>query len=194
MLALVLAVLCVSGLSGCSKAEPKITVVTITPSAEESLDNIRLEGGWYGYWSVTDATRDWKSVEGEHWDSCGEVIQEETGISLLLWDEDMPRDNYLAKLRLKEEEGQYSCIGGDFLDVAVVPEEVRLRLYNKDGAVLQITGQYEDSVTGSFYYTFFLRPWGDPWPDTGRRPACYENWYLPKIETSTGVPGSINAK
>ena len=61
-------------------------------------------------------------------------------------------------------------------------------------AVLLISGQYEDSVTGSFCYTFFLRPWGDPWPDTGRRPACYESWYLPKIQSGASVPDKIDAK
>ena len=42
MLALALAVLCALGLSGCGKAEPKITVVTITPSPEENLESISL--------------------------------------------------------------------------------------------------------------------------------------------------------
>ena len=42
---LVLAALCTLGLSGCGKAEPKITVVTMTPSPEENLESISLEGG-----------------------------------------------------------------------------------------------------------------------------------------------------
>ena len=97
---LVFAALCTLVLSGCGKAEPKITVVTMTPSPEENLESISLEGGWYGYWSASDATGDWKSVEGKYWDCCAEVLVEDDGCSLLLWDEDMPRDNYLAKLRL----------------------------------------------------------------------------------------------
>ena len=194
MFTLVLAVLCVSGLSGCGKAEPKITVVTITPSPDETPENMMLEGGWYGYWSISDATRDWKSVAENHWDCCGEVLQEDDGISLLLWDEDMPRDNYLAKLRLKEEEGRYSCTGGDYLDIAVVPDEIVIRIFNREGTVLLITGQFEDPVTGSFGYTILLRPWGDPWPDTGRRPAYYEGWYLPKIQSGARIPDKIEAK
>ena len=42
MLALALVVLFTLGLSGCGKAEPKITVVTITPSPEEKLESISL--------------------------------------------------------------------------------------------------------------------------------------------------------
>ena len=194
MLALVLAVLCVSVLSGCGKAEPKITVVSITPSPDEPHENTMLEGGWYGYWSISDATGDWKSVAEKHWDCCGEVLKEDDGISLLLWDEDMPRDNYLAKLRLKEEEGRYTCTGGYYLDIAVVPDEIVLRLFNREGTVLLITGQFEDPVTGSFGYTILLRPWGDPWPDTGRRPAYYESWYLPLIQSGAGIPDKIDAK
>ena len=191
---LMLAVVCTLGLSGCGKAEPKITVVALSPGPEEKLENISLAGGWYGYWSISDATKDWKSVAEKHWDCCGEVLKEDDGISLLLWDEDMPRDNYLAKLRLKEEEGRYTCTGGYYLDIAVVPDEIVLRLFNREGTVLLITGQFEDPVTGSFGYTILLRPWGDPWPDTGRRPAYYESWYLPLIQSGAGIPDKIDAK
>lgn len=189
---LVLAALCTLGLSGCGKAEPKITVVSITPSPEENRKSISLEGGWYGYWSASDATGDWKSVAGKYWDCCAEVLVEDDGCSLLLWDEDVPRGNYFAKLRLTEKEGRYSCSGGELLDIAVVPDEVRLE--QRDGAVLQITGQFEDPVTGSFRYAFFLRPWGDLWPDTERRPAYYESWYLPKVQSGDGIPDKIDAK
>ena len=189
---LVLAALCTLGLSGCGKAEPKITVVAITPSPEENLESISLGGGWYGYGSASDATGDWTSVAGKYWDCCAEVLVEDDGCSLLLWDEDVPRGNYFAKLRLTEKEGRYSCTDGELLDVAVVPDEVRLE--QRDGAVLQITGQFEDPVTGSFRYAFFLRPWGDLWPDTERRPAYYESWYLPKMQSGAGIPDKIDAK
>ena len=189
---LALAALCLMGLSGCGRAEPKITVVSITPSPEENLENISLTGGWYGYWSASDATGDWKSVERKYWDCCAEALVEDDGCSLLLWDEDVPRDKCLAKLRLTEKEGRYSCTGGELLDVAVVPDEVRLE--QRDGAVLQITGQFEDPVTGSFRYAFFLRPWGDTWPDTERRPDYYESWYLPKMQSGAGIPDKIDAK
>lgn len=191
---LVLAALCTLGLSGCGKAEPKITVVSITPSPEENLESISLEGDWYGYWSINDATGDWKSVAGKYWDCCGEGLQEESGTSLLLWDEDVPRDNCFAKLRLTEKEGRFSCTSGELLDIALVPDETVIRIFNREGTVLLITGQFEDPVTGSFRYAFFLRPWGDLWPDTERRPAYYESWYLPKMQSGAGIPDKIDAK
>ena len=191
---LIIALLCAMGLSGCGKAEPSITLVTITPGPEQSLEPASLAGGWYGYWSVSETTRDWKSLEGKNWDCCAEVLDEDDGVSLLLWDEDMPRDNYLAKLRLKEEGGRYSCTGGDFLDVAVTPEDVGLQLLNREGLMLQITGWCNDAVTGSFYYTFYLRPWGDTWPDAGRKPPHYESWYLPKVEAGSCIPNRIDVK
>lgn len=188
---LLLALLGALALPGCGRAEPKITLVAITPAPEETIDTEALQGSWYGYWDVSEAEGYWEEVDGRSWDCCGEVLAEEDGISLLLWDEDMPRSNCLAKIRIKEEDGQYRCTGGMFLNIAVTPGETSLRLLSSQGPLLQITGSFDDSFTGSFCYTVCLRPWGDTWPDTGRRPHYYESWYLPKIKTSDSAPDSI---
>lgn len=191
---LVLAVLGILALSSCGKASPKITLVEISPSPKETAAPETLLGGWYGYWRVSETSRDWKSLEGSHFDCCAEALYEEERLVLLLWDEDMPRDNYLAKLNLKAENGQYSCTGGDFLGVPAATEEITLHLQSRDGLVFQIAGRCDDSVTGSFCYTIYLRPWGDQWPDEGRKPAYYESWYLPRIEAGSRVPDKIDAK
>lgn len=189
-----LAVLCLTGFSACGREEPKITLVALSPSPEETDEPAPLTGGWYGYWSASGASGDWKSMGGKYFDCCAEVRREENGDILLLWDEDMSQENYLARLTLEETEGRYSCTGGDFLGVMLTPEDVCLKMSNREGPVLQIIGQCEDSVTGSFSYSVSLRPWGDIWPESGRRPAYYENWYLPKIEAGTGMPDKIDGK
>lgn len=180
--------------SGCGKAEPNITLAAITPSPEQTIDSAKLAGDWYGYWSVSDTTGDWKSLEEECWDCCAEVLDEEDGFSLLLWDEDMPKDDHIAKLRLKEEAGRCKCTGGNFLDVPVKQEAVILQLLDRDGPLLQISGQYKDTVTGGFSYTVFLRPWGDTWPDDRRKPDHYESWYLPEIKTAGSAPDKIEVE
>lgn len=190
----VLAILSVLCLSGCGKLEPKVTIVSMTPSLEETVEPAALKGGWYGYWSVSDGSGNWKRIEGKCYDCCAKVLHEESGLVLLLWDEDMPMDNYLAKLKFKETEGRYRCTGGDFLGVAAVPEDIQLQLRSREGTVLQIGGICDDPVTSCFSYIVFLRPWGDPWPDTGRRPVYYESWYLPKIEAGDSMPDHIDVK
>ena len=186
----VLVMLC---FSGCGKAETGTTLVTITPSPAQSVSSEQLTGSWYGYWFVSDTTRDWESLEGESWDCCAQVLDEDNEPCLLVWDEDMPRDNYLAELLLEKSSDAYICTGGDFLDVAVTPADISLQLLDRDGPLLQITGRCVDSVTGNFSYTIYLRPWGDTWPDSGHRPAYYESWYLPLIAAGESVPDSIEA-
>lgn len=178
--------------SGCGRTDPEITVVAITPGPEETAEAASLSGGWYGYWEVSDPEGYWEEVDGRSWDCCGETLAEENGICLLLWDADLPRSNCLARLWIREENGMFSCAGGEFLDVAVTPGEVSLRLSVSQGTVLQVAGWFDDSLTGSFCYTVCLRPWGDPWPDAVRRPPHYESWYLPKIKTAGSVPDSID--
>lgn len=189
-----LAVLGVLFFPGCGKVEPKITLVEISPSPEETITPEALLGGWYGYWCVSETSRDWKSLEGSCFDCCAEAMHEEERLVLLLWDEDMPRDNYLAKLNLKAENGGYSCTGGDFLGVPAAAEEITLHLQRRDGLTFQIAGRCDDSVTGSFCYTIYLRPWGERWPDEGRKPAYYESWYLPRVEAGSRMPDRIDAK
>lgn len=186
--------LCLLGLSGCRRAEPKVTLVEMTPSPAHTTTSAKLTGDWYGYWSISDTTGDWKTLKVTCWDCCAAVLDEEEGPSLLLWDEDMPRDHYLAKLRIDGKAGRYTCTGGDFLDVPVKQEDVSLQLLDRDGPLLQITGRCKDPVTGSFAYSFFLRPWGDAWPDDQQRPAHYERWYLPESKTSDKAPDKIEVK
>lgn len=193
-ISLLFALLFLPGISGCGKSEPKITVTSITPGSETAIEPAEFTGGWYGYWCVSDADGDWERLEGKYIDSCAEVRQVDKGIVIRLWDEDMPRDNYLAEFQFEKSEDRYRCSGGDFLDVAVVTEDIGLQLLNADGPALQITGRCVTPKDGAFYYTFFLRPWGDTWPDSGHRPSHYESWYLPEMEDSDSVPGSINVK
>ena len=43
------------------------------------------------------------------------------------------------------------------------------------------------------YYEIYLRPWGLYWDelDANSRPAYYDSWYVPMIESGEYMPDSI---
>jgi hypothetical protein len=106
----------------------------------------------------------------------------------------MPKDNYLAKLLLEKSGDSYSCTGGDFLDIAIANGQTTINLSESSGALLTVSGKYEDSSTGDFYYSFYMRQWGDTWPDSGRTPRYYQEWYLPMLQAGEAAPDEINTK
>lgn len=180
-------------LCGCGKATKQLTTVELAEQ-ESTETELRLDGQWYGYWIMNDSTDDWAYLDGSWWDCCAEVTTSGNELVLLIWDEDMPKDNYLAKFLLKKSGDSYSCTGGDFLDIAIADGQATINLSENSGALLTISGKYEDSSTGDFYYSFYMRPWGDAWPDSGRTPRYYQDWYLPMLQAGEGAPDEINTK
>lgn len=55
---LLVTLLCLLGLSGCRRAEPKLTLVEMMPSPAHTTTAAKIAGDWYGYWSISDATGD----------------------------------------------------------------------------------------------------------------------------------------
>lgn len=183
--------LALCSLWGCGSMEKKLTVLETeaSPTAEPAQDE--LGRYWYGYWYITDTQEDWLPLEGYSWDCCGELSSGAEGFSLLLWDEDMPKDYYLARLDFSAAQGSYISSGGEFLDISLGRGDVSIKLRDEQGLVMVLSGYYSDSSTGSFYYTIYLRPWGDEWPQGSGRPYHYERWYLPLIEAGEEPPDVI---
>lgn len=194
LLLLVCLLLCIQ--CACGSLEKKFTILETENETESKAslvsEQIALEQYWYGYWYISDTRDEWESLEGYSWDCCGELSEVGEGLSLLLWDEDMPKDYYLAKIDFSSSQGVYSCTGGEFLDIGLGGGEPHIKLRDKEGLLLEISGVYKDTTTGSFYYAIFLRPWGDRWPQGGSRPYYYEQWYLPKIEAGEEPPDVID--
>ncbi len=180
-------------LCSCGSLEKKFTVLEAEASAsEEKSAPAELGRYWYGYWYITDTQEDWRPLEGYSWDCCGELSSGENGFSLLLWDEDMPKDYYLARVDFTLYESSYSCTGGEFLDIDLRQGDVSIEALDDQGLLLELSGAYNDNSTGSFYYEIHLRPWGDEWPQGSGRPYHYERWYLPLIEAGEEPPDVID--
>lgn len=193
VLKLTAALLMALSLCACGSGEGKLTALELSPQPSPTAGTAALEGDWYGYWVMNDAGGEWSSMEGYWWDCCAHSDGGDEPY-LLLWDEDMPRDNYLALIRFEKTGEGYRCTGGDFLDIPIAPEAAGLKLENEGGALLKISGSFEDADSGCFYYSFYMRPWGELWPDNKPRPYYYESWYLPKIEAAKPIPDEILIK
>ena len=177
---------------GCSFLEKKITVVETDAQQETEAQQAELGPYWYGYWYLTDAGDEWRPLDGYSWDCCGQLSSDGDALSMLIWDENMPKDYYLARIDFRYSQGSYSCTGGEFLDISLGREAATIKLEDDKGKILKFSGFYSDDSTGSFYYVIYLRPWGDQWPTGQSRPYYYETWYLPKIEAGEDPPDVIN--
>lgn len=181
------------GLSGCGEAIKQLTTVKLTAQSS-TVAKAWLDEQWYGYWALSDSTGDWECINGSWWDCCAEVNVSGSELKLTIWDEDMSKSDYLAELQLEKSGDGYSCTGGEFLGTAIENGQAALTLSESSGTLLTISGKYEDSETGDFYYSFYMRPWGDTWPDSGRTPRYYQDWYLPLIQSDGSAPDEINIK
>ena len=176
---------------GCASLEKRITILESENKAESPKQKAELGRYWYGYWYITDTKEGWRKLDGYSWDCCGELSSADGELSLLLWDEDMPKDYYLARIDFQYSDGDYYCSGGEFLDISLARGAVTIKLDEDGGTLLRLSGSYSDDSTGSFYYVMYLRPWGELWPAGQSRPYFYDSWYLPKIEAGEDPPEVI---
>ena len=200
--ALLLAITLLAALPGCGKNEEKKTRVTLessptpitetqTPGETQTLGG--FAGDWYGWWRMKNTSGDWAKMYGYYWDCCAEIrVSEEGAYSALLWDEELPKDNYLADAVLREGE-RFSCESGSFLDRELSPEAWSIGLSeDAGGKLLTIQGEYEAVGKGGFHYDIYLRPWGSRWPGSAdERPFGYESWYLPLVEAGSPMPETM---
>ena len=199
-LVLLLLALC---LSGCAGREDKTVLVlgkdeSATPAEEASETvpedpSLPLAGDWYGRWRMKNTSGDWTKAYGYSWDCCAEIRGDAEGnYTLLLWDEDLPKDNYLASAVISAGE-TLRCEGGSFMDRELEAGCWDLSLSeDAAGLLLIIRGDYDAVGEGGFHYDVYLRPWGSTWPGPAEnQPYRYESWYLPLIEADSPMPDSI---
>ena len=136
---------------------------------------------------------DWAKAYGYHWDCCAEIRERSDGTySLLLWDEDLPKDNPLASAVIRAGE-DCAIESWTFLDRELDAAGWEIECTrDAGGTLLTIRGEYEALGKGGFRCTVFLRPWGVRWPGSAEeRPFSYETWYLPLIEADSPMPDKI---
>ena len=141
---------------------------------------------WYGWWSVENS----QGLMPDSWrDCCARLENSPFGPVLTLWDEDSSFDLPFAVLHLRWENGLAVTESGwllqaqiDGLDWTVDPE----------ASLWKLEGAYQDGES-SFTFQIRLRPWGQLWPEEGRIPFRYTDWYLPLIRDGASMPDQIGS-
>lgn len=178
-------------------AAPEKDAAPENPQTEKTDDPTELSywaGDYYGWWVIDSVWEGEDFEEGDWWDCCATIELDEDGTgTMILWDEDMPKDDPLAELGITvtvDANGvaRFCSEEGWFLDDEM--EHADWVFYSdatEYGDVLYIDGEYEDG-TYDFWYYIYLRPWGTDWSDVAESapedmPYYYEDWYLPLIES-----------
>lgn len=185
-------------LAGCGQGgSDKVKTVVVendqVSRAEAKTAVTDISGDWYGWWRMYSTSGDWAHMYGYWWDCCAEIKDG----SMLLWDEDLPKDNSLAEAKLSVHGKDIRCTGGSFLDRKLKNSSWDITLSEDDCSMLMtISGEYDAVGKGGFSYKIFLRPWGSKWPedDEDKLPYYYDDWYLPLIEEGKDMPDDIGGK
>lgn len=165
-------------------------------------------GDWYGWWYISDGMGDYMDSTGSWWDCAATItIGDDARGEIIIWDEDHPKATPLAEsvLRIHEEgggimgiamSGQGTFMGqpvyaGDWLiDPSVAPYE----------NLVEINGYYDGGSGDGFFYTLYLRPWGQLWDDVREAnnpnvlpdvlPKHYD-WYITAVQNGENLPETI---
>ena len=172
-----------------------VSRAAVTDSSGDVSGSINgdISGDWYGWWRIYSTSGDWAQMSGCWWDCCAEI---EDG-SMLLWDEELPKDNYLAKAALNIDGSDIRCSSGSFLDRKLKSSSWDITLSADDsGTLMTVSGKYNAVGDGGFSYEIYLRPWGSKWPDGDgdKLPYYYKDWYLPLVEAGKVMPDVIGGK
>ena len=154
-------------------------------------------GDWYGWWTMYDCSESYEDLDGMWWDAGAvvDISEDKTG-TILIWDEDYPKDSPMSEVSVtlnEEGTGEYGTLiseDGYFTDQYVEHADwiIDPGLVNYPDMIC-IEGYYENGED-SFYYDIYLRPWGTYWDDMAEedRPYYYDSWYLPLIEAGEPMP------
>lgn len=190
----VVLLLCACGRN--SKHEKTVVVLQTaapTPTSSPTQASAPIAGEWFGWWRCVDAEGTWAYMDGCFWDCLAQMKQEADGTySLLIWNNNYPKEKCLLDARLRMNGSIIECLSGSFLDIPFRQDrEQQLQLEYKNGLLLYLRGNYQETV-GGFRYEIWLRPWGDRWPEPEEeRPGAYDSWYLPLIEDGSTMPENI---
>ena len=187
------AVLALMLLTGCGQGSTDKVKTVVVENDRLSSAAADIKGDWYGWWRMYDTSGDWAHMYGYWWDCCAEVKDGR----MLLWDEDLPTDNFLAEAELSIRSSDIRCESGSILDRELKSGSWDITLSEDScGTLMTVSGKYDAVRDGSFSYEIFLRPWGSKWPedDEDKLPYYYKDWYLPLIEAGRDMPDIIGGK
>ena len=170
--------------------------------SEKSEPQLRdwWDGDWYGWWKMTECAGYYEGMDDSRWDICGviDIKSDNTG-PVTLWDEDYSKSNPMAEASVSllddgmGEHGTMISKSGRFTNIDLSQEDwVVNPVAMEVDDLICIDGYYENGED-EFYYEIYLRPWGLYWDelDANSRPAYYDSWYVPMIESGEYMPDSI---
>ena len=163
-------------------------------------------GGWYGWWSISNATGDWAALDRQWYDCFARISVDADGDgTLTLWDESMSAASPMGEVSVVVSPGEDGAMGtlastGGTFWLAVIGEgewTLNPTAYGFENMLVVDAAHYA-SDEGSFDYTIVLRPWGTVWSDVESvaselLPYYYNDWYLPAIEAGEEMPDSLDA-
>lgn len=182
-------------LCGCGSTKPDVKIVTVGENQKENMKmaSSSLPTEWYGWWKMDNTSGEWKNMHGYWWDCCMQLSPSGDDAEMLIWDEDLDKDNYLAKLNVNIKNGAISFTGGEMMDISLPANDCKISLSSdsNDGeSCLTISGTYKGEHKGKFDYTMYLKPWGAEWFGE-ELPYYYKDWYLPLVEAGKPMPDKI---
>ncbi len=158
-------------------------------------------GDWYGWWYISDGSGAYVGVQ-EKIDLAGRIqLGDDARGSLVLWDMDHPYTDPLAEVVLRVDptvgdtgigigmSGQGTFMGQPVLSGDWLIDPATAAYDN----LLEIYGYYSDDK-GYFFYTIYLRPWGQGWEDVMENDdpnlgpvgaPVYYDLYLEALKTDT---------
>lgn len=149
---------------------------------------------------MTECAGYYEGMDDSRWDICGviDIKSDNTG-TVTLWDEDYSKSNPMAEASVSllddgmGEHGTMISKSGRFTNIDLSQEDwVVNPVAMEVDDLICIDGYYENGED-EFYYEIYLRPWGLYWDelDANSRPAYYDSWYVPMIESGEYMPDSI---
>ncbi len=151
------------------------------------------KGDWYGWWIVDRGTGSFADATGNWWDLCASVTMgSSTGGKITLWDQDSSKADPLGEVAFYLNDEGIAVSQDGYFGAAVITEGDWYIDPDESGMenMLVISGGAEND-TGTFYYTAYLRPWGQTWEDVGDKPYHYEDWYLSMIQEGRPMPNEL---
>ena len=148
------------------------------------------QGDWYGWWMVDEATGSFADAAGDWWDLCATITMERNDRGrILLWDQDGSKEEPLGEVSFCLDEQGRAVSQEGYFGAAVIGNGDWCIDPNSHGTKdLLVISCGAENDTGTFYYTAYLRPWGQDWSDVQEKPYHYEDWYLPLIENGEPMP------
>ena len=151
------------------------------------------KGDWYGWWIVDEGTGSFADATGNWWDLCATITMgSSTGGKITLWDQDGSKTEPLGEVAFYLNEEGIAVSQDGYFGAALIGEGDWYIDPDSSGTenMLVISCGAEND-TGTFYYTAYLRPWGQTWEDVQEKPYHYEDWYLPMIAEGQPMPGEL---